>query len=77
MAVPIPKTKKRRERTVFDGIEPNDRLSPREVNICPALIRAWEKDLARLNQQIEKLMDARAAHLRNLTEAKQFLADIK
>ncbi len=73
----MPRSKKRRERTVFDGIEANDNLSPREVNICPALIRAWEKDLARRNQEIGKLMDARAAHLRNLTEAKLVLASKK
>lgn len=67
---------KRRERTVFDGIEDSKVLSPRVVNICPALIRAWEKNLADLDDDIARLMKCRAAASRNLSNARAKLEAI-
>lgn len=60
----------RRERTVFDGIEDSQVLSPRVVKICPALIRAWEIDMARRDDEISKMMECRAAAARNLSNAR-------
>jgi len=64
---------RRRERTVFDGIEPNEALSPRTVDVCPALVRAWEEDLARRDDAIAEMMRCRAAHVRNIAAAKRRL----
>lgn len=66
---------RRRERTVYDGIEPNEALSPRVVMICPSLIRAWEEDLARRDEDIAQSMKARAAHIRNIAAAKRKLKE--
>lgn len=62
--------KKRRERTVHDGIEPNDALIPRVVNISASLIRAWERQVAELDDEIARLMAARAAHMRGIADAR-------
>ena len=48
-------TGRRRERTVFDGIGPSEKLSPRTVDVCPALILAWEEDLARRDDEIAEM----------------------
>lgn len=66
-------TGRRRERTVFDGICPNEKLSPRTVDVCPELIRAWEEDLARRDDEIAEMMRCRAAHVRNIAAAKRRL----
>jgi hypothetical protein len=63
----------RRERTVFDGIEPNEALSPPVVNLSPTLIQAWEESLAQRDAKIAELMKCRAAHMRNLAAAKRKL----
>lgn len=67
---------KRRERTVFDGIEDSEALSPRVVNICPALIRAWEKNLADIDDDIARLMKCRAAASHNLSNARAKMEEI-
>ena len=67
----------RRERTVFDGIEPNEKLSPRVVNVCSVLIRAWEESLAERDEKIADLMKARAALVRNIAAARRKLAKQK
>jgi len=64
---------RRRERTVFDGIEPNEALSPQVVNVCPVLIRAWEESLAERDEKIASLLKARAAHVRNIVAARRKL----
>lgn len=58
---------------MFDGIEPNETLSPRIVEVCPSLIRAWEEDLARRDDEIAEMMRCRAAHVRNIAAAKRRL----
>lgn len=63
----------RRERTVFDGIEPNDALNPPVVDVCPVLIQAWEESLAQRDEKIADLMKARAAHVRNIAAARRKL----
>lgn len=65
---------RRRERTVFDGIEPSKVLIPSVVNVCPALLRAWEESLAERDEQIAELMKARAAHVRNIAAARRKLS---
>lgn len=65
--------KRRRERTVFDGIEPNDGLSPRVVNLSASLVRAWERELAALDDKIARLVKCRAAHIRNIADAREKL----
>jgi len=64
---------RRRERTVFDGIEPNAALSPRTVEITPSLIRAWEENLAKFDDEIAHSMKCRAAHMRCIAAAKKKL----
>lgn len=61
----------RRERTVFDGIEPSDALYPKTVSISATLIRCWEESLADYDEKIAALMKARAAHVRNIASAKK------
>jgi hypothetical protein len=63
----------RRERTVFDGIEPNEALSPQVVDVSPTLVQAWEESLAQRDEKIADLMKARAAHVRNLAAARRKL----
>lgn len=66
---------RRRERTVFDGIEPDDKLSPRVVNVSPALIDAWEKQVASIDDEIAQLHKARTAHVRGIAAARRKLTD--
>lgn len=65
--------KRRRERTVYDGIEPDENLSPRVVNISASLIRAWERDLAKVDDKIARLVRCRAARIRNIADAREKL----
>lgn len=66
--------RRRRERTVFDGIEPNETLSPRVVDVCPLLIRVWEESLAEYDEEIASLVKSRAAHIHNIAAAKRKLS---
>ena len=65
--------KRRRERTVFDGIEPDENLSPRTIEVDEFLIAAWEIDLAKLDEDIADAMRCRAAHVKNLSAARRKL----
>lgn len=58
---------------MFDGIKPNDSLSPRTIDACPALLRAWEEDLARRDDEIAEMMRCRAAHVRNIAALRRRL----
>lgn len=64
---------RRRERTVFDGIEPDESLSPRVIEIDKYLIQAWEEDMARRDEKIADMLKCRAAAARNLAKAKRRL----
>lgn len=63
----------RRERTVFDGLGPDENLSPRVAIICPELIEAYEEVLAKLDDEIADKMKTRAAWIRRIGEARQAL----
>lgn len=69
--------KRRRERTVFDGIEPDENLLPRTIEVDEFLIAAWkaawEIDLAKLDEDIADAMRCRAAHVKNLSAARRKL----
>lgn len=67
------KARRRRERTVFDGIEPDENLSPRTVEVSPCLIAAWEENLAKRDEDIADALKCRAAAARNIAAAKRKL----
>jgi len=69
-------TRRRRERTVFDGIEPDEKLSPRVVEICPHLIQAWEENLAKRDEEIAHALKCRAMAAKNIAAAKRKLKSL-
>lgn len=63
----------RRERTVFDGLEPNENLSPRVVDLSDDLIDCYEEALAKVDDQIADMTKTRAAWIRLIREARKKL----
>lgn len=61
----------RRERTVHDGLEPNDDLIPREVLVTPEIVDAWERMLAEIDESIAKQHATRAAYIRLIADARR------
>lgn len=64
----------RRERTVFDGLEPNDALVPRRVQITRDVLDCYDEALANVDDQIAKLVATRAAWIRLIKDARKMLA---
>lgn len=56
------------ERTVFDGIHPDERLSWEVVG-------AWERTVAAIDDEIAKLQASRAAYGRLISEASKLLRE--
>ncbi len=63
----------RRERTVFDGLEPNDSLSPRAVKMSAELIECYEEALAKVDDDIAEKTKVRAAWVRLISAARKKL----
>jgi len=63
----------RRERTVFDGLEPNDELSPRVVVVTDELIDMYEEALAKFDDDMARIAKTRAACIRLIKEARKKL----
>ena len=64
---------RRRERTVFDGLEPDDNLSPPVVNVTPELIECYEEALAKVDDAIAAKVKTRAAWVRLIKQARRKL----
>lgn len=60
--------KKVHERTVFDGLDPNQKLSW-------VVVAAWERAAAAIDDDIAKLQASRAAYGRLISEASARLRD--
>lgn len=58
------------ERTVFDGIHPDEKLSW-------TVVSAWERTVSEIDDQIAKLTASRAAYGRLISEASKVLRDAK
>lgn len=64
----------RRERNVFDGLEPNDNLIPRVVSLSAELVESYEEALAKVDDQIAAMVKTRAAWVRLIRDARKALA---
>lgn len=62
--------KKLHERTVFDGLDPEEPLSW-------VLVSAWERTLAGIDDQIASFQRSRAAYVRLISQAFKLLRDAK
>lgn len=62
--------KKPHERTVFDGIDPDEPLSW-------VVVSAWERTVAAIDDEIAKLQTSRAAYGRLISEAGKLLRKAK
>lgn len=63
----------RRERTVFDGLAPNDNLSPRVVTVSDELIECYEEALAKVDDDMARIATVRAAWIRLIRDARKAL----
>ncbi|UOF81831.1 hypothetical protein [Caudoviricetes sp.] len=64
----------RRERTVFDGLEPNDDLIPRTVTLSAEIIEGYEVSLAVVDKIINEATRLREAWVRRISDARDALA---
>lgn len=58
------------ERTVFDGIHPDEKLSWH-------VVAAWERTVAAIDDEIAKLTASRGAYGRLISEASKLLREAK
>ena len=70
MAVKRKPRKPLHERTVFDGIQPDERLSWE-------VVASWERTVAAIDDEIAKLTASRGAYGRLISEASKLLREAK